>query len=393
MTGPGLRLLFLCHEFPPLAGGGAGAAANLARELAAQGHEVTVLTSALAGLPAREESGGALVVRVPAARRRADRGGAGHFAAFALAAGLRAPALARARGAQAALAFFGLPGGAAALWLHRRCGLPYVLALRGGDVPGQQPGELARWHRLAGPALRAVWRGASAVTANGPGLAARARAFEPGLAVELVPNGVDLERFSPAPAPGPEAAPDGAPSPLRLLFCGRLAPGKGLETLVPALAALGGAPGSWTLTVAGDGPRRAWLHAALEAAGLAGRARLLGFVPREAMPGVYRQADVLVHPSHFEGQSNVVLEAMASGLAVVASDIAGCAELVRPGQSGALVPPGDAGALAGALAGLLARPGLAAAQGRRGRELAVDHGSWARVARRYAELLAAAAAR
>jgi len=385
MTGSGLRLLFICHEFPPLAGGGAGAAANLARECAALGHEVTVLTSALAGLPAREEAGGALVVRVPAARRRADRGGLGHFAAFALAAGLRAPALARARGVQAALAFFGLPGGAAALRLRRCCGLPYVLSLRGGDVPGQQPGELARWHRLAAPVLRAVWRGAHVVTANGPGLAARARAFEPGLAVELVPNGVDLERFCPAPAPGPEAAP----GPLRLLFCGRLAPGKGLETLVPALAALGGAPGGWTLTVAGDGPRMAWLRAALAGAGLADRARLLGFVPREAMPGVYRQADVLVQASHFEGQSNVVLEAMASGLAVVASDIAGCAELVRPGQSGALVPPGDAGALAGALAGLLGQPGLAAAMGRRGRELALAHGSWALAARRYTELLAA----
>jgi hypothetical protein len=85
-----------------------------------------------------------------------------------------------------------------------------------------------------------------------------------------------------------------------------------------------------------------WLRAALEAAGLAERTRFLGFVPREAMPGVYRRADVLVHPSHFEGQSNTVLEAMASGLAVVASDIPGCAELVRPGESGARVPPGPA---------------------------------------------------
>lgn len=390
----GLRLLLVSHEFPPLAGGGAGAAANLARELAALGHEVTVLTSALAGQPARQETDGALVLRVPAARRRADRGGLGHFAAFALGAGLRGPALARARGAQAVLAFFGLPGGAVALRLRRRCGLPYVLALRGGDVPGQQPGELALWHRLAAPALRAVWRGASAVTANGPGLVARARAFEPGLAVELVPNGVDLERFSPGPAPGPGEVPEEGPGPLRLLLCGRLAEGKGLETLVPALAALaaGPAPG-WTLTVAGDGPRMGWLRAALEAAGLAERTRFLGFVPREAMPGVYRRADVLVHPSHFEGQSNVVLEAMASGLAVVASDIPGCAELVRPGESGALVPPGDAGALAGALGALLARPGQAAAMGRRGRELAEAHGSWARTARRYATLLASASGR
>lgn len=380
----GLRLLLVSHEFPPLAGGGSGAAANLARELAALGHEVTVLTSALAGLPARTQAGGALVVRVPAARRRVDRGGPGHFAAFALAAALRAPALARARGVQAALAFFGLPGGAAALWLRRRCGLPYVLALRGGDVPGQQPGELALWHALAGPALRAVWRGAAAVTANGPGLAARARAFEPGLAVELVPNGVDLELFSPAP--------DRGAGPLRLLLCGRLAPGKGLRALVPALGALDPAA-PWTLTVAGDGPRMGWLRAALDAAGLAGRVRLLGFVPREAMPGVYREADVLVHPSHFEGQSNAVLEAMASGLAVVASRIPGCAELVRPGESGLLVPPGDAPALAGALGELLGRPGLAARMGRRGRELARAHGSWACAAGRYAGLLGAAAGR
>ncbi len=230
------------------------------------------------------------------------------------------------------------------------------------------------------------------MTANGPGLVARARAFEPGLAVELVPNGVDLERFSPVPAPAGRRA-GRAQGPLRLLLCGRLAAGKGLETLVPALARLAGPGSAWTLAVAGDGPRMGWLRAALEAAGLAERTRFLGFVPREAMPGVYRRADVLVHPSHFEGQSNTVLEAMASGLAVVASDIPGCAELVRPGESGARVPPGAAGALAGALGALLARPGQAAAMGRRGRELAEAHGSWARTARRYATLLASASGR
>lgn len=377
-----MRALVLCHEFPPLAGGASGATAHLSRAFAARGHEVAVLTSALSGLPARERVDGVDVVRVPALRRRADRGGAAHFAAFALRAGLRARSLARDWRPDAALAFFGFPAGVAAWWLWRGAGVPYVVSLRGGDVPGQQPEQLATLHRLAGPLLRRVWAGAGAVAAVSEGLAGRAREFSSGLDVAVIPNAVDGEIFQPGERPNFDGGP------LRLLFAGRLSPEKNVGLLLRALAAL---DADWTLDVAGDGEDGPALRALARELGIQERVRFAGFVPREAMPEVYRRAHVLVQPSRFEGMSNVVLEAMASGLAVVGADTPGLAELVRHEDTGLVVPAGDGPALGDALARLAAAPETVAAMGLRGREAVLAGHGWEAAATAYLELLERAA--
>lgn len=375
-----MRLLLVCHEFPPLAGGASGAAAALAHEFAVLGHHVMVLTSAFEGLPCTEEREGYAVERVPALRTRIEGGGVAHFAAFALRAGLRTTTLADEFGPDAALAFFGLPGGAAAWRLSRARGVPYVLSLRGGDVPGQQAGQLSGWHRLAAPVLRRVWRGAAAVTANGAGLAARARAFEPGLEVEVISNGVDTERFAPSSERGEEGA-------LRLVFCGRLSPEKDLSTLCEAVARAGE---GMHLDVAGDGELMPWLRRRAARPDLSGRVRIRGFVPRKNMPDVYAGAHALVHPSRCEGLSNVVLEAMASGLPAVVADTPGSMELVRHGQSGLIVPAGDVHTLAETLRTLDCDRAALAAMGREARSDAVKRASWGAAARRYLRLLEAA---
>jgi glycosyltransferase involved in cell wall biosynthesis len=165
-----------------------------------------------------------------------------------------------------------------------------------------------------------------------------------GANVELVPHGVDLARFSPAPLP--------PTPPVRLLAVGRLVEKKGFAVLLEALVRMNVAV---HLRIVGDGPLRAELECLIAARALRDRVNLAEPVTHHALPDAYADAHVVVVPSvqdaagDRDGLPNVVLEAMASGRPVVASDIAAIPSAVRDRHTGILVPPGDPSALARAL--------------------------------------------
>ena len=406
-----MHVLIINHEFPPIGGGAATASAHLAREMTALGARVTVLTSAFGDLPRHERRDGADIVRVPALRRRADKSGAPEFASFVLssliwALGSRGRGSARSGGTgmpgaadrfDACIAFFGLPGGPAA-WLLRLChGVPYIVSLRGGDVPGFLPRQMALWHRCTGWLIRALWRGAAYVVGNSAGLTALAHRAAPDLEILTIPNGVDAARFAPAPENGYPAEAGQAsgqiadaaygttpPGACRLLFTGRLNGQKNLPCLLQALVPL--RERAWTLTLVGDGPDRAMLERAALSLGLAERVRFAGWTDREALPDVLRRADVYVFPSIQEGMPNTVLEAMACGLPVVACRIEGCEELVRHGETGLLIPPDDAPALTGAVERLLDDAELRRRMGREGRRVVEREYTWRATAEQYLAL-------
>jgi glycosyltransferase involved in cell wall biosynthesis len=149
----------------------------------------------------------------------------------------------------------------------------------------------------------------------------------------------------------------GLSSPPRLVYAGRLSPEKGVAVLLRALALLElHAPGLRPiLTVAGDGPERATLEQ--DAARLlpAGRVVFLGQLDREALSRCLHESDICVQPSLTEGFSKAWLDAMAHGLPVIASEVGAARAVIgAAGERGLLVPPGDPGALALALAHLLA---------------------------------------
>jgi glycosyltransferase involved in cell wall biosynthesis len=119
----------------------------------------------------------------------------------------------------------------------------------------------------------------------------------------------------------------------------------------------------WTLVVVGDGAARSDVEQALAALG--GRVRWLGCVGEHALPAVYAAADLFVWPAVNEAYGMALLEAQAAGLAVVAGRCGGVPDIVGDGETGCLVPAGDAAACAGAVARLLDDPGLSQAMGRR----------------------------
>jgi glycosyltransferase involved in cell wall biosynthesis len=192
--------------------------------------------------------------------------------------------------------------------------------------------------------------------------------------VRVVHVGVDVDRYAATSGGEGEMDPrSGGEDPL-VLSVASLRPYKGIAVLLEACYLLRGTGLDLKCAVAGDGPLREELEALLVAYGLEDRVRLLGAVPETTVRELLSRASVFVLPSRVQedGQMDgipvALMEAMAAGVPVVASDISGIPELVEDRRSGILVPPGNAEAVATAVRALLVSPGAALRMGARGRE-------------------------
>jgi glycosyltransferase involved in cell wall biosynthesis len=385
-----LKILLLNSEYLPIGGGAGNATANLARELAAMENEVTVVTTRFGSFPHDEWQPGVngakfRVYRVPALRQHIDRSGALEQAVFILGAIWGTGHLLRQWKPDVIIAFFGVPSGAVALFLQFLFGgIPYIISLRGGDVPGFRPYDFALYHRLISPLLHLVWLRASAVVANSQGLRDLAQAFDHKVTIQIIPNGVDIQRFSPGMLMREWHPP-------KVLFVGRVVYQKGLDLLLEALGSLQSSP--WQLTIAGDGSQRDLLMAQAEHLGVSERIRFLGWLDGAQLLPEYQRANLFVFPSRHEGMPNAVLEAMACGLPVVASKIAGNEELVVPASettcgTGILVPPEDVDSLRVALQTLLNDVNLRMVMGEAARQRVEQVYTWRGVAEQYMKLCA-----
>ena len=206
--------------------------------------------------------------------------------------------------------------------------------------------------------------------------AAHLRELAPDAEVMLTHHGLDAGRFA---APQRTLGPDGCDPdhPVRLLGVARLVPKKGIEVLLEALAAL---PPElhWRYEHVGAGPLRDTLASAAARLGLADRITWRGALPQEQVVDAYRAADLFVLASRIapdgdrDGLPNVLLEAGALELPVVASRVGAVPELIEDGVNGRLVPPDDPGALAVALAALICDPAARLRRGQAGRCRVLD---------------------
>lgn len=168
--------------------------------------------------------------------------------------------------------------------------------------------------------------------------------------VVVVPCGVTPEIYEGAPS---------ARGARKLVFVGRLVPRKGVAVLIDALARVRALGHDVELDIVGEGPERQRLEATVAQRGFGEIVRFHGVLDEAGVAEVLRQSDLLVVPSHSEGLPVVIMEAMASGLPVVASAVDGIPELVQHGLTGLLVPPDDARQLADAIGTLLNQPAMA----------------------------------
>jgi glycosyltransferase involved in cell wall biosynthesis len=306
-----------------------------------------------------------------------------------LAAGSRAAArLARSGEFDLLHAFWPLPQGVLGLWAKRASGVPLVSTFFGVELTWME-----RQFPFLAPLLRRIVRGSDAVTAISSYTAARLRRQVPDADPTVIPFGAAVD----APAVPPPWAWDGSRA-FELLFVGRLVERKGVHLLLEAVAALR-AERSVLLHVVGDGPERDRLTALAARLGLEDAVRFHGFVSAPELKRRLSSCDAFVLPAvvdakgDTEGLGVVLIEAMGHARPVIASAAGGIVDIVRDGESGLLVPPGDAAALAAAISRLMDDPPAARALGLRGRRAMEEGFSWDAISSRLAELYRAAAAR
>jgi glycosyltransferase involved in cell wall biosynthesis len=225
-------------------------------------------------------------------------------------------------------------------------------------------------------AQRLAYKAAHAVVANSS--AARdqlEREHVPRDRLHVIPNGLDLARFVPRP-PRPELR--------HVVTVANLRPEKGHDTVLAAAAQILDRHPDATFTFAGDGPRRDGLEMVARALGIGPRVRFLGECRDVA--AVLAEADLFVLPSRSEAFPNAVIEAMAAGVPVVASEVGGIPEVVRHLHTGLLVPPDDVDALANAMVAVMDHPAQAATLAECARREVERHYSIERMVERFEHL-------
>lgn len=245
------------------------------------------------------------------------------------------------------------------------------LAARAAGVPGVIASQRSSYEATLTPLVRRVarlsHRLADRVIANSRAAFDEERAAgAPAERLVHVPNGVPF-----ASGPRPDRATLGLPEGPLVLCLGQLEDVKGHRHLLEAWVAVRRSRPEARLVLVGDGPRRSRLEAQARRLGLADSLAFLGF--RAPSDPYVAACDVLVQPSLTEGMPNAVLEAMARGRPVVASGVGGLLELVKDGETGLLVPPGEPEPLAAALLRLLGDLAFRASLGEAGRRRVEAH--------------------
>jgi len=197
--------------------------------------------------------------------------------------------------------------------------------------------------------------------------------------IKFISNGVDIEKFCPRVSGIREKLkiPENA---FVIIMAGRLHAVKGVVYLAKAISTINHP--DLHVIVVGEGSERIEFETIIQSSPCAARVHMLGVVPNDDMPDIYRAADVLILPSLMEATSIAGLEAMACGLAVIGTNVGGLPVIINDGVNGLLVEPKSAEALAKAIENLLFDRILAKNMGQEGRKRTLGEFSWPKIAQR-----------
>jgi len=337
-----MRILVLNHEFPPIGGGGGRAAEDICRGLTKWGHEIKVLTAHIKGLPREEERDGYTIVRLSSLRTQPYKASFLSMAAYVLAGLWTGRRLILSFKPQVIHAHFAVPAGALAWALSRFTGIPYVLTVHLGDVPGGVPEKTGGWFRWIYPFTRSIWRNANRIVAVSE-FTRQLALKNYNVKIQVIPNGVDLSTMQPDLIH--------LNQPPRIVFAGRFMAQKNPLQVVQSLNQLKKI--QWQCVMIGDGPLMQDVRRAVAESGLEGRFQFTGWIDPQEVLNWFDSSDILFMPSRSEGLPMVGVQALAKGLAIVASHVGGFVDLVDNNKNGYLIRQEDAGEFRTSLLGLL----------------------------------------
>lgn len=325
-----MRILVLNHEIPPVGGGGGRAAEDICRVLAERGHKIKVLTSHLKGLPYKEQRDGYQIIRIPSLRTQPFRVSFLSMVVYVLAGLWVGFRLIRAFQPELIHVHFAVPAGALAWMLSRITRIPYILTAHLGDVPGGVPEKTTEWFRWVFPFTHSIWHDASvrvAVSQYTRELALRNYSEE----ILVIPNGVDVNSLRPKSIQVNE--------PPVIVFAGRFMPQKDPLRIVQTLKKMVDLP--WKCVMIGDGPLLSDVKKMIVESNLEDRFILTGWITPGEVMRRFDQSDILFMPSLSEGLPVVGVQALAKGLAIIASRVGGFVDLVDEARNGYLIERND----------------------------------------------------
>lgn len=315
-----MKILMSNYEFPPIGGGAGRANLNLLRQFADNGQlTVDLVTSAPEpGFSIEEFSSNITIYKIGVHKKNLHYWRKTEVLEWLFKASSEYRKLVGKNDYDAAHAFFAFPTG----WLPYRhaAKMPYVISLRGSDVPGYNV-RLGVDYKLLAPLFSRIWKSASSIVANSSGLANLANQFAPDLPVGVICNGIDTEQFKPNPD-----KKNGMP--VRLLTVCRLISRKRIGLLIEAVKLLKDRNIDVQLNIAGEGNLLCELKKLAGDMSVTDKVNFMGLVAAVDLPGLYRGNDIFVMSSAHEGMSNAMLEAMASGLPIVTTRCEGVEELI-----------------------------------------------------------------
>lgn len=379
-----MKILFLNYEYPPLGGGAANATRHLLREYAAmEDVHVDLVTSAVDNAYGIEKIGERIAIyKVPIGDKRGNL----NFQSYAdlllytFRAWRTARALLQKERYDLIHAFFTVPCGFLALALGRRFKVPYIVSLRGADVPGYSQRFLWLYGAIT-PLIVRIWRKARRVVANSKGLRELAHKSDPRRPIDIIFNGVDTAHFVPK-----ERMEEERKKEFRILCASRLSRRKGFAYAIEAFALLEKKYPHLRMTIAGgEGNAMRELQEQVRRGGLTKKITFTGAYTYDTAPQIYHGADIFVFPSLNEGMSNNLLEAMASGLPILMTPTGGAEELVRDGENGFLIKMKDAHDLAQKMEKVITDEKRARQMSEESRRIAQSL-SWRAAAQRYHDL-------
>jgi len=374
------RVLFFNYEYPPLGGGAGNATYYILREFSKISElKVDLVTSSTGGYKEEKIGNNITIYYLPIGKNKLNL----HFQSqkdlliYTWKAFFFSKKLIKKNKYDLTHSFFTVPCGALSWFLCRWKKIPYIVSLRGSDVPGYSE-RFRIIYKIITPFVRSIWRNSKSVIANSSSFRDLALKIDPRIKIKVITNGVAVDEFNPK-----DFEEKKEESKEFKVLCGtRITSRKGFRFLVRAIKKLKDKKYKIILQIIGEGNEQKELESLVKKLGLENEVEFTGVLERAEIVRYFASARIFVSTSLNEGMSNAMLEALASGLPIVATDTGGTAEMVRDGLNGFVTKIKDADDTADKIESIILNEKIERRMAKESRILA-ESLSWKNVARSY----------